>query len=175
MSKKVKVKIGEVGVDSGQLMICDPSYIDGQFLSPDSGSYDDHAHKIYRHKDDKSLWQFTYGNKPQGGVNKFPGRYDEVILKYGKSPNDLIKEGIFEKTDIDPTPHIPTGEFSYRGICKSTIQNLFGQLNYSRGHKGVAVAFRSGLGDGTYEVFAEITNHPEYGQRVTKVIIEMPI
>lgn len=171
--KTKKQLIGVVGVDSGQLIVTDPCYIDSQWKNPDSGTYDDHAHDIYRHKDDKSLWQFTYGKTPQGGVNPFPSTYDVVIPKYGKSPNDLINEKIFELTDIDPSPHIPNGEFSYRGICKMTKgEEMAGQLNYEMGHEGVAVAFRTGLGDGTYNVYSHIADVPGWGERVVKVTIE---
>lgn len=48
-----------------------------------------------------------------------------------------------------------------------------GQLNYVLGHPGVAVAFKSGFGDGTYEVFAEIMEHEGLGSRVKKVWVEL--
>lgn len=184
--KKEVVKIGEVGVDSGQLMICDPCYIESEFQTPDSGSYD-HAHEVYRHKEDGSLWQYTYKNNPvfskgkrvavsQGGINAFPGSYEDVIPQYGKSPNQLRKEGLLELAeDVDPTPHIKKGEFSYRGICKTTINSKTGagQLNYKLGHEGVAVAFRSGLGDGVYDVYAEIVDTGDWGKRISKVFVVM--
>lgn len=187
MKKNRIVKIGVVGVDSGQLVICDPSYIDSEYKQPDSGSYDDHAHVVYKDVEDNSLWQYTYNNNPifnknkkktkstQGGINAFPGAYDEIIPKYGKKPNELIESKRFVTTDIDPTPHIPKGEFSYRGICKATIrnENQAGQLNFSRGHAGVAVAFRTGLGDGVYDVFAEIADTGSMGERIIAVRIEL--
>lgn len=168
------VKLGVVGVDSGQLVICDPAYIEGQFQTPDSEGKADHAHSIYRHKDGK-LWQFCYGEKPTAeNVNSFTGTYADVIPEYGLCPNDLKTQGLFEETDIDPTPHIPDAEFSYRGICKTTnAENQGGQLNYLLGNEGVAVAFRSGLGDGTYDVYAEIVDAGGWGKRVKKVWVEL--
>lgn len=168
------VKLGEVGVDSGQLIICDPSYLDGEFLRPDSGKFEDHAHEIYRHVDDGKLWQYTYGGEPSmERVNKMPSSYEGVIPEYGATVNELILNQKLVKTDFDPTPHIPNGEFSYRGICKATdSENKGGQLNYAFGQAGVAVAFSSGMGDGTYEVFAEIITHPFFGRRVKKVWVE---
>ncbi len=173
--KKEIVKIGVVGVDSGQLVICDPSYIDGQYLTPDSEGKCDHAHDIYRHTGDGTLWQFCYGDEPSvKNVNKFPGTYGDEIPQYGLSPNELKEAGLFEETDIDPTPHIPNNEFSYRGICKTTkSENMGGQLNYTLGHAGVAVAFGTGLGDGTYDVFAEIVDTGSCGRRVKKVWVEL--
>jgi hypothetical protein len=109
------VKLGVVGVDSGQLIICDPADIDGEFKRVDSAGY------------------------------------------YGTAP------------------HIPEGEFSYRGICKITSENKKhgGQLNYTLGHEGVAVAFQSGFGDGLYDVFAEIVDTGSWGKRVKKVWVEL--
>lgn len=168
------VKLGEVGVDSGQLMICDPAYISSEFLNPDSKGKADHAHDIYKHVDGK-LWQYCCGEKPSHeNVNPFKGSYEDVIPEYRETPNSLIKKGLFVKTDLDPTPHIPEGEFSYRGISKITDNhNMGGQLNYLMGHEGVAVAFRSGMGDGTYGVFAEIVNTKYFGRRVKKVYVEL--
>ena len=175
--KKLKtkiVKLGVVGVDSGQLIICDPTYIESQFQQPDSEGKEDHAHSIYKHKLDGKLWQFCYGGKPSAkDVNAMTGTYSDVIPEYGLSANDLREQGLLEETELDPTPHIPEAEFSYRGICKSTNNNnQGGQLNYLLGHAGVAVAFRTGLGDGTYDVFAEIVDTGYCGERVKKVWVE---
>ncbi len=161
------VQVGVVGVDSGQLMICDPSYIESEFITPEPDGNSDHAHVIYQHEDG-TYWQYCYmGEKPSYDyVMPFPGKYSEAIQKYGASPNDLIEQKKFKKTNLDPTPHIPKGEFSYRGICKArSNQNQVGQLNFKLGHEGVAVAFSSGFGDGIYEVFAEIVNAGDHGER----------
>lgn len=165
------IKIGSVGVDSGQLIICDPCYIESQFKSPDSEGKYDHAHEIYRHADGK-LWQYCNGEiSAYSNVNPFPGSYEDIISEYGLNPNTLKRQGLFKVTDIDPTPHITLGEFSYRGICK--VNSLHGgQLNYLMGHPGVAVAVRSGLGDGHYDVFAEIIHLKDWGKRVKKVWVE---
>lgn len=168
------VKLGQVGVDSGQLIICDPSYIESEFKNPDSNGQADHGHDVYQHVDDGKLWQFTYGAKPQWGVSDFPGTYDIIIPEYGLSPNDLITAGKFIKAPIDPRPHIQDGEFSYRGICKvaGDDDKQGGQLNYSMGHAGVAVVFRTGMGDGTYDVFAELVQTEHFGERVKKIWVE---
>ena len=49
------------------------------------------------------------------------------------------------------------------------IAGFGGQLNYKMGHPGLAVAFRSGFGDGTYEVWATIRDCGKWGERVAKV------
>ncbi len=172
--KSRTVKLGVVGVDSGQLIICDPAYIADEFKQPDSEGKADHAHTIYKHKNDGTLWQYCPSGKPSTeNVNPFVGSYSDIIPKYGMCPNNLVECGLFEETDIDPTTHIPIAEFSYRGICKTTgSENLGGQLNYLHGHAGVAVALRTGLGDGTYDVFAEIADAGSWGERVKKVWVE---
>lgn len=168
------VKLGEVGVDSGQLMICDPCYINSEWQKTEESPYSDFAHSIYKHTDG-SLWQFCYGCEPATEeINKFPGSYEDEILKYGKTPNQLITSGEFTATSIDPTPHIQDGAFSYEGVCKATNNNIQGgQLNYKRGHHGVAVAFRSGFGDGVYPVYAELAEIPGWGERIVRVWVEL--
>lgn len=109
--KSETIKLGVVGVDSGQLVICDPCYIEDEFQhTPMSKTLD----------------------------------------------------------------QVPNGEFSRLGIFKTTNSQLQGgQLNYRLGHEGVAVAFQSGFGDGTYEVFAEIIDAGSWGKRVKKVWVEL--
>lgn len=167
------VKLGVVGVDSAQLIICDPSYIKSEFKKDSGESFS--SHMIYKHKKDGKLWQFCYGGKSSvENVNSMQGTYADIIPEYGMSANDLIQKGLFEETDIDPTPQIKKGEFSFDSICKTTdSKNQGGQLNYKLGHEGVAVAFRSGFGDGTYGVFAEIIQTEKYGERVKKVWVEL--
>lgn len=194
MTKKIKfpkrkVCLGVVGVDSGQLVICDPLYIEQQFkLDRDRTNYKERSnHPIYKHKDG-SEWQFTYNNlKAEGepkketnipGVEAFPGSYATIIPEYGRSPNTLIQNGDFTKSNRTPFDHIPEGEFSYDGImaCTLTSSDHGGQLNFDMGHAGAGVCLSSGWGDGTYKVMADIVDFGGQGmkgERVTKVTIEM--
>ncbi|EGL82059.1 hypothetical protein CathTA2_2422 [Caldalkalibacillus thermarum TA2.A1] len=50
---------------------------------------------------------------------------------------------------------------------------LFEQLNYPLGHEGLGVVFRSGLGDGKYNVYGTFKEIPGWGTRITKVEIEL--
>jgi len=168
--KTRKVKLGYVGVDSGQLVICDPAYIESQYKKH---KYSDlSGHTIYKHTDG-SLWQFVYGEKSMiKDVNPFPSTYGQIIPKYGKTPNEMIESGEFMESGIDPYSAIPKGEFSYDGICSVTLsKQLGGQINYEMGHGGCAVAFSTG-GDGTFDVWAEITedNGNEF---ITKIWINL--
>ncbi len=168
---KVKTKLvylGKVDVDSGQLVICDPSYIDEDF-SKESGET---GHPVLQHKEDKSLWQFTNGQPSKlPYVNAFPGRYDIVIPKYGKSPNDLIESKEFIKTNLDTMPSVKEASLTYEGIRKA-LGNDNHQLKHKMGHDGAGVAFNPGFGDGSYKVYAEIGAYNEWGERVKRVIIE---
>jgi hypothetical protein len=173
MAKTEKIKIGVVGVDSGTLMICDPCYLDSNWQTKNDTNEADFGHEIYKHKSTGKLWQFTYDGVPaKPEINKFPGTYGDIILEYGKSPNDMIKSGEFEKTKIDPREHIPDDEFSYRAICKKLMGNLSGQFNFEMGHPGIAVGFNPGFGDGVYDVYAEIGDYGSWGKRVKRITIE---
>jgi len=163
---KEKVLLGYACVDSGQLIITDPCYLKDfkTHLSDEDLGYD-----IYRHVKTGKLWSYVVANRRDGLlINEFPC-YSTVIEEYGKTPNELIESGEFILTDIDPTPHISEGEYSYRGTCKLTSnKNQGGQLKFNAKHAGAGVAFKSGYGDGEYPVYAE---YNEEGV-ITRVIIE---
>ena len=118
MSNTRVVQIGEVGIDSGQLMLCDPSSIGSQWSERD---------------------------------------WDEIDV----SLNEPSKESKFD------------GEFSYMGCCVSRqVEGLAGQLNYQKGHAGVGVVTNTGLGDGRYPVYAEISDRHGWGDRVVKIWVD---
>lgn len=99
--------IGWVGVDSGQLMIGDPSYI-------------------------------------------------------GKG---------FATDEFDPSNPDDSGKYpmTYNGVCGATLSDKgFGELG-----NATAVAFRSGLGDGVYPVYAVVVDDPVWGRRVASVTVVM--
>ena len=84
------------------------------------------------------------------------------------TPNELIKSG--EWTEVAPPP--PEENFSYNACCRAMRGTSdSGQLNYKMGHPGVAVVFSSGLGDGTYPVYATVEDIPDWGKRITKIEI----
>ena len=58
--KKMSSKlIGHVGVDSGQLLLCDPCYIDSQWVKEDFEDL-----RMYEHKDTKKklTYRIDFGN-----------------------------------------------------------------------------------------------------------------
>lgn len=133
---KRKVQIGHVGVDSGQIMICDPCYVDSQWRKEDF-----HGESRYRHQGTGELLTWP----------KDFGRYDEVLPTYGKSMNDMISKG--EMKELPPIP--AKNAFSYNGCCiKSSGEEGYGQIS-----DGTAVVSRSGYGDGDYPVYATLDSN----------------
>ena len=128
--------IGHVGVDSGQLLLCDPCYIDSEWQKEDFEDI-----RIYKHKET--------GDQLQYGVHF--ANYEEMIPKYGKTMNELNATGEWTMEEKHETKY----PFSYNACCKATLsEDGYDQLNYSMGHPGVGVAFRTAFGDGMYPVFA---------------------
>lgn len=129
--------IGHVAVDSGQLLLCDPCYIDSEWKEE---PFEDI--RIYKHK--------TTGDTLQ--YRKDFGHYEEIIDKYGKNMNQLISTGQWEKYEAHTVKGHP---FSYNACSKATLNEAgYDQLYFSLGHPGVGVAFRTSWGDGYYPVNA---------------------
>lgn len=76
-----------------------------------------------------------------------------------------IKTSVFDPED--------NGELSYNGASGATLARMGGELEFPTGAPSAAVAFRTGLGDGVYPVFATIVDVPGWGKRVGKIEILM--
>lgn len=132
----IKKKIGVIGIDSGQIIICDPCYIDEHWSHEEFKDI-----RIYKNIDTGHFLQ--YGKD-------FPD-YEAIIPKYNANMNQLIKTGKWEQMPNDP----PENEFSYAGSCHHTLsRDRAGQIHYPIGHAGLAVAASTGYGDGLYDVVA---------------------
>jgi hypothetical protein len=129
--------IGHVGVDSGQLLLCDPCYIDSQWEKEDFEDL-----RRYQHKDTKHVLQYL-----KDFVN-----YQEPMEEFGgRNMNELIDTGEWIELPYGPTQH----PFSYNACAQATLsEDGHGQLNYKLGHPGVGVAFSTAIGDGYYPVYA---------------------
>jgi len=153
MKKKL---IGHIGVDAGQIVICDPCYIDSQWIKEDFKDV-----RIYRVNKDK-MPEFIVDMGDM--LHEHGIRFDMPLPGIGKSMNDLMKDG--EAVEV---PNEQTGRFSYDGCCKATqSKDQGGQLNFALGHAGAGVAVSSGYGDGYYPVYA----HYNKEGRVSKVEIK---
>lgn len=151
----MKKQIGEVGVDSGQILVCDPCYIDDQWKHEDVGFDRKHKHI------DGTILQYRVDFE----------KYDIVIPKYGKTMNQL-----FEDKEAFDMPEKPAEHpFSYNACCKKTCcddNSYDGQLNYEMGHAGVGVVTSSGYGDGFYPVIADIDDKSGRVKSITIVFID---
>jgi len=129
--------IGHVGVDSGQLLLCDPCYIDSQWEKEDFEDF-----RTYQHKDTgKELtYRIDFRN------------YQEPIEIYGgKNMNELIATGEWEEIAGTKAIH----PFSYNACAHVTLsEDGHGELRFKHGNEGVGVAFSTAFGDGMYPVIA---------------------
>jgi hypothetical protein len=141
------VKIGEVGVDSGQLLICDPIYIDAQWTRDDAPKF-------------VSTLVYPNGDRKDIKVGS-PEWWNNI---------DAINRGVIK---VETRQCKPNGTFSYGACCKaSDLKEKSGQLYYTKGHEGVGVAFSSGFGDGLYNVYARFEDYGECGgKRIAEVRI----
>ncbi len=145
--------IGRVGVDSGQLMVCDPCYIESQWKQKDV----DYSNKLIVVKTGKEI------KKPTG----FNGlKWSDIYKPLKMAYNKAIEKGLLKETQIEETR-----EFSYDGCCKETINKSYGQLNFEMGHAGAGVVFSSGFGDGCYKVWALFKDYKDLGKRIKEVKI----
>lgn len=126
--------LGYAAVDSGQLMICDPCYIDSQWENEDFADIRVHENKLTKKR-------LTFG--------KDFGNYMEIIPEYGKNMNELIDTGDWIDVERPPAAH----GFSYNACAVATLsRNGYGQLKFRLGHDGAGVAFGTAYGDGYYPV-----------------------
>ncbi|MFH0767811.1 MAG: hypothetical protein V1920_06930 [Bacillota bacterium] len=144
MNKKL---LGYVGVDSGQLMVCDPCYLESEWKNVPFQDI-----RIYKHNKTKKLFVYL------GGKTKSPKKIgkSEAFANYnsitsnGKTMNEMEKAKEVTQIDVKAKSKL-IGSFSYAGVCETTLADKH-QINYKLGHPGVAVAFCSGYGDGCYPV-----------------------
>jgi hypothetical protein len=132
-------EMGFVCVDSGQLMITDPCYIDSEWQEEKL-----EVLRLYKDIETSEVYQF----------GKDFSNFDEIINGYSESINELCASGRFEAIEIkrDYT-------FSYAGACYATLSKLgFGQLKFRMGHNGAGIAVHTVAGDGIYPVYAEKYN-----------------
>jgi len=152
----MKKVIGSVGVDSGQILVCDPCYIDSEWKNEEV-SFD----RKHKHIDGTILqYRVDFEN------------YQSVIPKYGKTMNQIIEDKEAIEMPESPAEH----PFSYNACCKKTCNDdenkNDGQLDYFAGHPGVGVVTSSGYGDGYYPVIADIDDKSGRVKSITVVFID---
>lgn len=124
------VNIGFVGVDSGQILICDPCYIGSEWEN------EDFAMPI----------QIEVSTGKELKISSWQDEYQKGMTFNQARDKGLIREE-YAKTK---------NNFSYNACCQKTLDLGYGQLNYKLGHAGVGVVSTTGWGDGSYPVYAKI-------------------
>lgn len=167
-----RVRMGEVAVDSGQLMVIDPCYIDSHWRGADKAvplavdfwgrDAEAVAGRLRGHPAVGSLEQPTDIFRVTPAADRTLGDVAEAI-RQATRPGELIV-----------TARHTTS--SYDEVCDAThmsgVLEGAGQLKFNRGHSGLGLAFHSGLGDGVYPVWATVRDLGfPWGRRITKVEI----
>lgn len=144
--------LGVVGVDSGQLMITDPCYVDSEW-----------SHEEYQH-------DRIYKDVESGAIVKWSDdfvSFVEPIESYGKSASALIDAGRLVQIPAPPRPE--TFNYSYNGACQATSDDGYGEMHYrDTGQPGAGVVFQSGWGDGFYPVYGE-----KHNGRIMRVYVNL--
>ncbi len=171
-----KIRLGEIGVDSGQAMICDPTYISSEWIEE---KYKMSPPPKVLHFETKKAYEMgkdfqTYDAPFRDGKFFRPEDYKEIFGEEGMeeySLNSLLSSGVFGHI---PGPVHESADFSFNGCCQVTLNNpnRGGQLNYKLGHAGAGVVFNTGVGDGCYPVYAYLDDVPGWGVRVVKIEVD---
>jgi hypothetical protein len=148
MKKAKWIELGVVGVDSGQLMICDPSYIDSQWEKENL---------------EENELTAIHPNGKKEKVKRCSKKWFKIIDDVNKGKIKL------EGDDFKKPKH----NFSYPACVEQTLKNSYGQLNFKMGYEGAGVVFESGFGDGVYQVFGKIEKIKDWGERITEVRIKL--
>lgn len=144
-------EMGMVAVDSGQLMITDPHYIDSEWKDTEFEDI-----RLVKDTDTGDVYQFT----------KDFSNFNEKIIGFEHTVNELLASGKLEEVEIDYSNKI---DFSYAGACYATLSERgYGVLPFEHGHEGVAIAVRTVLGDGMYPVYAE-----KYDGKIVRVYFNL--
>lgn len=144
------VKLGEVGVDSGQLLITDPCYLESEWTPAAL-----EGKEIYIDSLQNTVYQ----------ADKDFQSYEEALPEYGKTIRELVDSGILVKRRLEDSE---LSQYSYEGICKATLGAGYGELAYLRGHKGAGVAFSTAFGDGLYPIYGE-----KHDGRIVRVYVNV--
>jgi len=147
---EVWILLGEVGVDSGQLMVTDPCYVDSEWQNEKLTACDS-----------------TYIDTRNKEQHERPSNFEAEFEK-GMTWNEAVEKGILVELKQPET-----GTYSYDGCCRATLNKSYGQLNYKMGHIGAGVVFNSGLGDGCYKVYGLFKDVPGWGRRIVEVKIKL--
>jgi hypothetical protein len=173
--KSRRVLLGTVGVDSGQLMVMDPCYVDGEWVRNDNAQ----AIRVNFWGVDAAITAEWLRKTCPGAQIEQTGRtfYHVTFSHPGFDDYAVLQETIAKEAKAARwrVAAVIVRQGTYDRICAATDSpDHGGGIPYKLGHEGLTVAFSSGVGDGVYCIYATIVDlgHP-WGERVAKVEIEM--
>ncbi|PHI49705.1 hypothetical protein B9T64_06915 [Bacillus halotolerans] len=158
--------IGRVGVDSGQLLIIDPCYIDANWKKENESNII--GVRFWGSGRENAIQFLQYKNHIVESDNEGYG----FVRTDNKEHVEIVQHDLneFLKLDLGMIVFTTVNDGSYQEVCKLTMSE-----EQSGQYKNVlGCAFRSGFGDGLYEVYA---TYKDYGiknqqdKRIAKVEI----
>mgnify|MGYP001612550115 FL=1 len=154
-SKKLTKRfLGVVAVDSGQLLITDPCYIDSHW---ENKPFEDI--RIYKLKQTNQFYIYA-PSKTTNTLQKFKhikkselfANYEQK-MKNGETINQMREANKLEKIPSTEKEAL-IGDYSYAGCCETNQKDQNDrQLLFKTNVEGAGVTFSSGYGDGCYAVW----------------------
>lgn len=142
-------EMGMVAVDSGQLMITDPCYVDSHWVNE---KFEDL--RLIKDKETGNTYQF------RRDFNSYEGK----IEGFNKTVNQLMEEKRFEKVKT-----VREMNYSYAGSSAASLSDQgYGELKFKTGSEGAGLAFRTAFGDGMYPVYGE-----KYDGKIIRVYVNV--
>jgi len=136
--------LGFVGVDSGQLMICDPCYIKSEWKDKKFRDI-----RLYAHKKLNKIFGYNQNRLGKLKIESFSSYDNKTSTK--KTINEMLTKKEIKELDI-PLKTKLIGSFSYAGICETTINNEH-KIKFKNGNEGLAIALCTGYGNGFYPAY----------------------
>lgn len=164
-----RILLGHVDVDSGQLMIMDPCYVDREWISRQNPRFVGIRCAGHHAQDLAEALALDHPTCEVSSVT--PWVYRVVDPNTPATDLQARAESIRQRhqwtVDIDLVAYD-----TYHHICDITQSDSHGgSLPHAHGGEGLAVAFESCVGDGTYAVFATVGEVSGFGSRIKKVEI----
>lgn len=171
--KTEKRLLGVVGVDSGQLMIGDPCYVEENWV---------------KEKNAKATGVQFWGSGQEtmrkilsdlGKDVSIRSRVSEVKVNTEEEAKlvELLINSICENKAMEGKVVVTNiaRESTYHKICEKTLsKEQGGELEFpNTGIGGFMVAFTSGMGDGCYNVYGHFIHSKDFGTRIAKVEVEL--
>ncbi len=132
------IRLGVVGVDSGQLLVLDPAYIDSEWVPEGKGEN----------------WTLKYWGRDKAKLVAEFGA-SPIACKTAQDAAELDKRIQKHCTDRDlaVVTWVQSGSSYEKCSAMTAGKDGFGQLKYTSGRPGLGVALVSGYGDGIYPVY----------------------